>query len=84
MSSIITKRKIKQVLNQQEDAVHVVTARQVTNELKSLIENKFGKDLKYIYQTDPELLGGIVIRYKDKLYDNSIKSKLQSLVKSIV
>ena len=36
------------------------------------------------YQVDPEIIGGLVIRIGDKVADNSIRTKINTLTKAIL
>ena len=47
---------------------------------KSLIaEQMDGKTVELVEQVDPELIGGFVLKIGDRLMDNSVKHKLQTL-----
>lgn len=62
------------------DAV-VTTAKALSAEEQTEIAEKFGKVLnkKLRIQTvvDPSILGGVIVKIGDRLYDGSIKSKLE-------
>jgi F-type H+-transporting ATPase subunit delta len=62
---------------------HVSTAHPLTDlqrqQLRArLIEAGYG-NVNIVEQTDPELLGGLVVRIGARLYDTSLKSRLQRL-----
>lgn len=44
---------------------------------------RFGKQIKCTIKTDPDLLGGFVVRVLDQVYDLSIQGKLDGLRKSM-
>jgi len=68
------------------DAV-VTTAKALTKEEEAQIAEKFGKMLnkKLRIQTvvDPSILGGVIVQIGDRLYDGSIKSKLEHFAHQI-
>ena len=62
---------------------HVTTAHELTNtqeqQLRArLIESGFG-NVDIVKSVDPSLLGGLVLRVGARLYDSSLKSRLQRL-----
>ncbi|MBQ7507166.1 MAG: ATP synthase F1 subunit delta [Lachnospiraceae bacterium] len=63
---------------------HVRTAVPLTEEQKAAVEKRLLETTDYLsfemhYKTDPSLIGGAVIRIKDRVIDSSIKSKLYAL-----
>jgi F-type H+-transporting ATPase subunit delta len=62
------------------DAI-VTTAKPLSAEEESKIAEQFGKQIqkKLRIQTvvDPSILGGVIVKIGDRLYDGSIKSKLE-------
>jgi len=55
------------------------TIKQITDKFSQ----KLGKNVRAITQVDPTLLGGVVVRIGDRLYDGSVKGKLNRLSKSL-
>jgi len=51
----------------------------VKEEIKKELENKFNKKIILKEIIDEKIIGGIIIKINDKLYDNSIISKLNKL-----
>ncbi|NOZ50386.1 MAG: ATP synthase F1 subunit delta [Chloroflexi bacterium] len=47
-----------------------------------LIE-RFGANLEFSFQVDPELLGGLVVRVGDKLIDDSVRGRIVALRNSL-
>jgi F-type H+-transporting ATPase subunit delta len=45
---------------------------------KRLVE-RFGSNLEFVYQVDPDILGGIIVQVGDKLIDDSVRGRLQAL-----
>jgi F-type H+-transporting ATPase subunit delta len=60
----------------------VTSAKPLTSEEQAELAEKFGqtlnKKLRLTAVVDPSILGGIVIKIGDRLYDGSMKSKLES------
>ncbi len=64
--------------------VHVTTATDIGEIQKANLIEKLLKITDYVelemhYETDPSLIGGMVIRIKDRVVDSSIQSRLESL-----
>ena len=66
----------------------VVTASQLTEplikEIVSSLEKKTGKKVSLSSEVDPALLGGVVIKIGDIIYDGSIKTQLHKLKENIM
>lgn len=67
---------------------YVTTAMELSGEQKSQIEEKLIQTTKYVkfemhYDVDTALIGGMVIRIKDRVVDSSIKTKLQNLSREL-
>lgn len=66
----------------------VTTAVELSAEQLTQIESKLSEALGVTIdaraETDPEILGGIVVRVGDRLIDGSIRSRLESLRKELV
>lgn len=58
----------------------VTTATALTEEdqkrLSTVFEKVVGKTVRITHQVDPEILGGVIVRIGDRLYDGSLKTKL--------
>ena len=48
-------------------------------DLKKKLEGITGKEVEMIVEEDPSLIGGIVVKIGDTLYDGSIKSQLNNI-----
>lgn len=61
----------------------VTTTIDLTAEDKSKLEaklrNQFGQDLRFDYQLDPSILGGVIVRVGDVVVDGSIAAKLSAM-----
>ena len=51
---------------------------------KRLLETTGDVSIEINYQVDPEIIGGLVIRIGDKVADNSIRTKINTLTKAIL
>lgn len=70
-------------------SVHVTSAVELDAQWKERIKEKLLQttdytDLEICYQVDPSLIGGMVIRLKDRVVDSSIRSKLELLKGQLV
>ena len=52
--------------------------------LKKTLEKITGKVIKIIDEVDPSIIGGLIIKIENKIYDNSIVSHLECLKKEMV
>ncbi len=52
--------------------------------IRARLKTSFGKDAVLEEQTDAALLGGIVLRIGDKVYDGSVLGKMQQLRQSVL
>ncbi len=61
----------------------ITTAVPLTEEEKARLEERlkeqFGSNLEFLYQVDPDILGGVIIQVGDKLIDDSVRGRLQAL-----
>ncbi len=62
---------------------NVTSAVALTDDEKKDLEDKmrrrFGQDLDFVYEVDPSILGGVVVRIGDKVIDGSVSGKLAAL-----
>lgn len=68
--------------------VSVITACRLTNAQKKRIEDRLLALTDYTaleteYQTDPSLIGGLIIRIGDRQVDASIKTRLDMMIRSL-
>ncbi len=63
--------------------VHIMTAfalsSEISEKMKKKLESYTGKNVEMIIDEDPSLLGGVVVRVGDILYDGSIKTQLTGI-----
>ncbi len=61
----------------------VTSAIALTDSEKKALEDKmrrrFGQDLDFVYEVDPSILGGVVVRIGDKVIDGSVSGRLAAL-----
>ena len=55
-----------------------LTAAELTS-LKSNLKKSLGKDVDIETKVDPDLLGGFIVKVGSRLYDSSLKTKLEGL-----
>ncbi|MFO1066057.1 MAG: ATP synthase F1 subunit delta [Pirellulales bacterium] len=67
--------------------VQVASAQALTAAQKTQIADKlkssFGKEAVLVEKVDPSLIGGVVLRIGDAVYDGSVSGKLQSMSHSV-
>ncbi|MCL5411666.1 MAG: F0F1 ATP synthase subunit delta [Patescibacteria group bacterium] len=51
----------------------------VKDKLIDRLEELYGKKLRFFFETNPELLGGVRIRVNDTVWDGSVSGKLENL-----
>lgn len=54
------------------------------NELRSALEQRFGKKIELEISTDPELIGGFVAQIGSEIYDASVRGRIDNLRESLV
>ena len=67
--------------------VKVTSAQPLTDaqkkEITASLKKKFGKEVVLLEKVDAGLLGGIVLRIGDKVYDGSVQGKFQTLQRAV-
>lgn len=70
-------------IQQGELDVHVTTAIDLSNELRTKLEQRLststGKQVQLHTSTDPSIIGGLIVRHGDTLIDTSLKGRLEQL-----
>ena len=66
----------------------VTSAIAIDDEMKKRIKDKLlsttdYKEIEIEYETDPSLIGGMVIRIKDRIVDNSVRTKLENISRDL-
>ena len=68
--------------------IMLITAYEIENkyltELKENLEDKFKKDVKINVKLDQTLIGGLKIQLADKVWDLSLKSKLEKMALALI
>ena len=67
---------------------YVTSAMELTPQQKAAVEQKLLDTTKYVqfemhYATDPALIGGMVIRIRDRVVDGSVRTKLEHLTRDL-
>ncbi|MGJ8695602.1 MAG: ATP synthase F1 subunit delta [Verrucomicrobiaceae bacterium] len=69
----------KQVTVQSAVALDPNSAEQLATSLRQ----KYGQDLSFNFETNPDLIGGLKIRVGNDVFDGSVKSRLDRLANSL-
>ncbi|MFA6525558.1 MAG: ATP synthase F1 subunit delta [Patescibacteria group bacterium] len=75
--------------NEQEgiQAVSVYSVRALghseKNEIISGLKQALNKEIKLIEYIDPEIMGGVILKYGDTVADGSVKKKIESLANTL-
>ena len=69
--------------------VHVTSACELSDAQKAAVEKRLLETTDYAavemtYQVNPDLIGGMVIRIGDKVADNSIRTRIDTLTKTLL
>jgi F-type H+-transporting ATPase subunit delta len=59
--------------------VAVVPDSRLSQQITERLRAALGKEVRAHFRTDPEILGGIVVRVGDRVYDGSVRRKLTAL-----
>ena len=76
-------------LNEQEgvQAVSVYSVKELSqdekNEIKSGLKQALKKEIELIEYINPELMGGVILKYGDVIVDGSVKNKIENLANTI-
>ncbi len=62
-----------------EVALEVTTAHELTSEMKKILEKDFGENIHITEHIDESILGGIIIKTNNTIYDASIKASINQL-----
>ena len=82
--------EFKQLVAEHENILNAqVTSAYPLNEksesdLMAVLKKRFGRDVNLTYNTDKNLIGGVVIRVGDLVIDSSIRDKLIRLKESLI
>lgn len=77
--------RLEQVLNERAGivAARVITARPIASDIREAIQSKLkgltGKKVHIDFQTDTDIIGGLVTRIGSTVYDGSIRTQLELL-----
>ena len=72
-------------MDRQLNRVHagVVLARETDNELQQQVTERLtkvlSKEVRAHFRTEPAILGGVVVRVGDRIYDGSVRRRLSVL-----
>lgn len=66
-----------------EITLQITTARKIEGELKKSLEKKFGEKVALEEKIDENILGGIILKSKNTIYDASVRGALHQLKKSL-
>ncbi len=73
---------------EQQVEVEVTSARPLTKreqqQIASALKKRLGRKVQPIFQEDPELIGGLVIRYGDRVIDGSVRGRLEELKRQLL
>ena len=51
--------------------------------LVQVLGNKIGKKIKLVERVNPDLIGGIVVVHEDKMWDGSLRHKLNGAISTM-
>lgn len=66
-----------------EEDVTVISAFPLTQEIIKEIKKKFGEKITLNHEEDTTLLGGLIIKTEDKIFDASLRGQLQKMREQI-
>lgn len=64
-------------------SVEITSARELDKKTVASIERVFGKKIEPVCRLDPSLMGGFVLRTKERILDASVKTQLKKLKQSL-
>lgn len=88
LSEILAELKVLEQKSKNILAVEIISARALDKhslaEATKYLEHKSTQELEIVETVDEQLLGGIKIKYQDKVLDLSLKKQINNLNKSLV
>jgi F-type H+-transporting ATPase subunit delta len=78
-------RRVAQVLDERAGVVaaHVVTARPIAEDVRKTIQTKLqgmtGRKVRLSFETEDDIIGGLVTRIGSTVYDGSVRTQLELL-----
>lgn len=66
-----------------EITLEVTTAHDLDNTIKKELQKKFGEKVDIVEKIDKEILGGIIIKSNNTIYDASVRATLHQLKHSL-
>jgi len=79
--------KLKALSIEEENTAQIVSSYDLNdvekNKIIEIINSKFGKISKANFLIDKSILGGIIIKFKDKMIDLSLSEKLTKIEESV-
>jgi len=83
IAAIVAEYRAEIDLRLQIGEAEITSVRELTVEEKSKLEEKAaslaGVTIRPVYRQDPSLLGGVVLRIGDTVYDGSVRRRLEEL-----
>lgn len=81
-------QKLKSFSKEEEDFAEVISSYDLTDvekeQISEIINSKLEKVSFVKFTTDKSILGGIIIKYKDKMLDLSLSGKLTKIEENII
>lgn len=81
-------QKLKAFSKEEDDSAEVISSYDLTDvekeQISKILNSKLEKVSFVKFTTDRSILGGIIIKYKDKMLDLSLSSKLTKIKESVL
>jgi len=71
--------EMQRYAKQQEHKIEIISAHELTPAELTMVKKHFGEDVIIKETIDTKILGGVIIKTKDTIFDGSVKSRLQKL-----
>jgi F-type H+-transporting ATPase subunit delta len=79
--------KLKEISKEENESASVVSSYELNedekNNITEILNSKFGKVSIVNFTIDKSILGGVIIKYKDKMIDLSLLGKLTKIEESV-
>lgn len=83
VDSIATLKSERAFASDAEVVSAVPVSESEKNKFLKVLETEFGFKGKIIFRTNSEIIGGIIVKIGDKIFDKSVRSSLQQVGESI-
>lgn len=85
LRAIVKHLELYKKKSDKENTATIILAREGTEKIKENILSYIGEsNIKTEFKKDPEIIGGFVVKFKNKVYDASLNNQIEKLKRSLL